>query len=86
MNIKLDTYNMRELGRPYKKKAPMRKKKNHVRNLGLQRQRTSKLDSPKGDFNWAAIILSRPNRQYSLPKGRGRLFTGYKITLSPTIA
>ena len=26
MNVKLDTYNMRELGRPYKKKAPMRKK------------------------------------------------------------
>ena len=85
MNVKLDTYNMRELGRPYKKKAPMTKK-NHVRNLGLQRQRTSKLDSPKGDFNWAAIILSRPNRQYSLPKGRERLLTGYKITLSPTIA
>ena len=35
MNVKLDTYNMRELGRPYKKKGS-NEKKNHVRNLGLQ--------------------------------------------------
>ena len=27
MNIKLDTYNMRELGRPYKKKGSNEKKK-----------------------------------------------------------
>ena len=32
MNIKLDTYNMRELGRPYKKKAPMRKKKSRKKS------------------------------------------------------
>ena len=85
MNVKLDTYNTRELGRPYKKRFQW--EKNHLRNLGLQRLRTSKLDSPKGDFNCAAIILySRPIRQYSLSKGRERLYTGYKITLSPTIA
>ena len=85
MNVKLDTYNTRELGRPYKKRFQW--EKNHLRNLGLQRLRTSKLDSPKGDFNCAAIILySRPIRQYSLSMGRERLYTGYKITLSPTIA
>ena len=57
--------------------------KNQLRNPCLQRQRTSKLDSPKGDFNWAAILLySRPNRQYSLLRGGGGCTcTGYKITL-----
>lgn len=63
-NVKLDAYNVRELGRLYKRKVPMRKM--HLRNLGLQRERISKLDSPNGEFNWAAIILySRPNRSFS---------------------